>query len=183
VTLQAGFYPGEVARLLKLSGVDYSQLRELYVLARKLRGEPEPTRTWARFSLADLAAVEVLVSLGGGRKALSKDRRLILGRIEETCNALRRMGFDDPLLQVPLVREGRQILAKVEQYIFEPASGQLVIEDTGVRIDRFLEQRIIEDQEVRAAIHDERNRVRPENIERILFKAHPVTIPRRAAAG
>jgi hypothetical protein len=93
------------------------------------------------------------------------------------------MGFDNPLLQVPLKREGRQILAKVDQYVFEPSTGQLVIEDAGDRIDRFLELRIIEDQEVRAAIHAERESVRHTSSERVRFKAQAVPIPKRAVAG
>ena len=165
----AVFFPGEVARLLGLEGVDYSQLRRLFVLARTLRGElPEP-RSWSCFTLADLAATEVLVALGGGREVLTHGRRLVFGSIERTCLALREMGFDNPLLQVPLARDGRRILARVDAYVFEPASGQLTLEETGKRLDLFLKQRIIKDREVWAAIQAERRRVLPTRSRQLLL--------------
>lgn len=165
---QAVFFPGEVARLLRLDGIDYAQLRQLYVLARVLRGEPTPGRQWARFSLADLAATEVLVSLGGGRHALTRGRRLVLGEIEATCAALTAMGFDNPLLQVPMTRDGRRILARVGAYILEPATGQLVLATVDASIEAFLAERLITDAKVRSAIRAERNRVRPTRRRRLL---------------
>lgn len=164
------FFPGEVARLLGLDGVDYSQLRRLFILARTLRGETPPNRGWSRFTLADLAATEVLVALGGGREVLASGRRLILGRVELTCLALREMGFDNPLLQVPLARDGRRILARVDGYVFEPVSGQLTIEETGRKVSEFLEQRMIEDREVRSAIRAERSRVRPKGPRKLCLQ-------------
>lgn len=158
----AEFFPGEVARLLGLNDIDYSQLRCLYLMARRLRGAPGPGRgAWSRFTLADLAATEVLVGLGGGRERLVHGRRLVLGRIEATCIALTEVGFDNPLLQVPLMREGRKVLARIDGYVFEPLTGQLVIDEVAKRIDAFLEERLIEDQGVRTAIRAEKNRVRP----------------------
>lgn len=161
VAASAEFFPGEAARLLGLDGVDYSQLRQLYLLARRLRGAPSPGRGWSRFELADLAAVEVLVSLGGGRERLARGRRLVLGQLEATCLALADLGFDDPLLQVPLSRDGRRILAKIDGYVFEPATGQLVIDGAAERVNAFLEDRLIDDRAVRAAIRAECRRLRP----------------------
>jgi hypothetical protein len=155
------FFPGEAARLLRLDGIDYSQLRQLYVLARRLRGAQAPGRGWSRFTLADLAAVEVLVELGGGRDRLAVGRRLVLGRIQATCVALVELGFDNPLLQVPLKRDGRRILARIDAYVFEPATGQLVIDDVAGRVGLFLEDRLIKDRRVRAAINAECRRLRP----------------------
>ena len=157
----AEFFPGEAARLLGLGAIDYAQLRELFRLARLARGSASTGRGWSRFSLADLAAVEVLVELGGGREALEEGRRLVLGDIEATCVALRRMGFDDPLLQIPLARDGRRILARVNAFVFEPTSGQLVLETTWQHVETFLEDRAISSREVRKAISEERRRSRP----------------------
>jgi hypothetical protein len=161
VAADAEFFPGEVVRLLGLDGIDYSQLRQLYLLARRVAGAPDPGRGWSRFTLADLAAVEVLVGLGGGRERLVLGRRLVLAHIEQTCVALAALGFGSPLLQVPLSREGRRVLAKIDSYVFEPTTGQLVIDDVTTRIDAFLEERLIEDRAVRAAIRAEKHRVRP----------------------
>ena len=161
VRAEVVFFPGEVARLLGLTDIDYSQLRRLFLLARVLRGDPAPPRAWSCFTVADLASTEVLVGLGGGRERLAQGRRLTFVNLEATCLALRDMGFDNPLLQVPLARNGRRILARVDSYIFEPSSGQMMLDQTGVLIDRFLEQRIIEDREVRSAIRRERRRLRP----------------------
>jgi hypothetical protein len=157
----AVFFPGEVARLLGLEGVDYAQLRQLFVLTHTLRGEPEPGRGWSRFTLADLAATEVLVDLGGGREALARGRRLVFGDVERACDALRAMGFDNPLLQVPMARHGRRILARVGSHVIEPTSGQMALETAGDLIDAFLESRLIADRRVRAAIRAERRRLRP----------------------
>lgn len=164
----AVFFPGEVARLLGLAGVEYSQLRRLFVLSRTTRGEDPPGRAWARFTLADLAATEVLVHLGGGRGALDAGRRLVLGDVERACRSLRGLGFDNPLLQVPMIRHGRRILARVGRHVIEPTTGQLALDTAGEMIDAFLEARLITDRQVRAAIRSERRRVRPGWRERIV---------------
>jgi hypothetical protein len=164
----AVFFPGEVARLLGLRGVDYAQLRQLFVLARTLRGEDRPGRGWARFTLADLAATEVLVALGGGRDALATNRRLVLGEVEGACQALRRLGFDNPLLQVPMARQGRQILARVGSHVIDPRSGQLALSTAGDMIDAFLKVRLIKDRQVRSAIRAERRRVRPARARKVV---------------
>ena len=156
----AEFFPGEVARLLGLEGVDYAQLRDLHRIGRRARGLATPGRKWARYTLADLAAVEVLVTLGGGRDALSKGRRLVLGDIVRTCDALRGLGFDNPLLQVPMARDGRRILARVNGFVLEPTTGQLVLESAWHQVDAFLEARLITNRQVRKAIRTERHSMR-----------------------
>lgn len=158
---EAAFFPGEVARLLGLEGVEYDQLRRLFVLSRVLRGEPRPGREWSRFTLADLAATEVLLGLGGGRERLVLGRHLILGDVELACKALLALGVENPLLQVPMARDGRRILARVGEYVIEPVSGQLALEDAGQRIDLFFQERLIKDRTIRAAIRAERRRVKP----------------------
>ena len=166
----AVFFPGEVARILGLDGIEYGQLRRLFVLARVLRGEPHPDRGWSRFTLADLAAVEVLVGLGGGRECLHRGRHLVLGDVETACQALRRLGVDNPLLQVPMARDGRRILARVGEYVIEPVTGQLALADSGDRIDAFLRDRLIQDRAIRAAITAERRRLWPPR--RVLLAVH-----------
>jgi len=156
----AVFFPGEVARLLGLEHVEYDQLRRLFVLARTLRGEDHPGRAWSRFSLADLAATEVLVALGGGRSRLRRGQRLILGDVEAACHALRALGIANPLLEVPMARLGRRVVARIGGYVVEPATGQLALEHVNDRIEEFLAERLIEDRQVRAAITAERRRLR-----------------------
>lgn len=158
---EAAFFPGEVARLLGLDGIEYDQLRRMFVLSRVLRGEPSPGRKWSRFTLGDLAATEVLLRLGGGREQLALGRHLILGDVERACKALIDLGVQNPLLQVPMARDGRRILARVGEYVIEPVSGQLALEDAGQRVDQFLQERLIKDRTVRAAIRAERRRVNP----------------------
>jgi hypothetical protein len=148
----AVFFPGEVARLLRLGNVEYDQLRKLFVLARVLRGEPHPGRRWSRFTLGDLAAIEVLVALGGGRPHLASGKRLVLGEVVQACRALREVGIENPLLQVPMVRIGRRVFARVEDYLVEPTTGQLALAHVGDCIAEFLEERLITDSTVRAAI-------------------------------
>lgn len=157
----AVFFPGEAARLLGLQGVDYAQLRRIYGLARTLRGLPTPPRGWARFTLTDLAAAEVIVGLIGGREALLAGRRFVFGDLEAACSALHALGFDDPLLQVPMVRSGRRILARVGIHVIEPSTGQLALATAGQMIDQFLEERLITDRTIRAAVRAERQRSRP----------------------
>lgn len=156
----AVFFPGEVARLLGLRNIEYDQLRRLFVLARTLRGEPHPGRQWSRFSLADLAATEVLVALGGGRDRLLTGKHLVLGDVERACLALRDLGIENPLLEIPMIRIGRRILARVDGYVVEPTSGQLALAHVGDRLDEFLTDRLIRDRSVRAAIRAERQRLR-----------------------
>jgi hypothetical protein len=173
---EAVFFPGEVARLLGLDGIDYSQLRRLFMLARTLRGETPPPGSWSCFTLADLASAEVLVALAGGRERLALGRRLAFGNVEQACVALRQMGFEHPLLQVPLAREGRTILARVDAYVFEPASGQLTLEQTEEQVNLFLEQRIIKDRDVRAAIRAERRRLRPVRTRQLILNGETASL-------
>lgn len=149
------FFPGEVADLLGLANVEYDQLRRLFVLARILRGEPHPGRKWSRFTLADLAATEVLVALGGGRSQLNAGKRLVLGELEAACLALRAAGIENPLLQVPMVRVGRRVFAQVDDYVVEPITGQLALDHVGDRLSEFLQEELISDRAVRAAINQQ----------------------------
>ena len=158
----AVFFPGEVVRLLGLGDIEYAQLRRLYLLSRELRGlHRPPGNKWGRFSLGDLACVEQLVKLGGGRAALVPGRRLILGDVRQACRVLRAAGVSNPLLEVDLVRVKGRLLATVDGYVFEPATGQMVLEGVDAQVRAFLESRVIKDATVRKAINLEKARLRP----------------------
>lgn len=86
------FFPGEVARMLHLEGIDYTQLRTMFRLVRKQRSAPVAPG-WSRFSLIDLACFEALLEISGGRTALEPRRKLSLRGVEETCAALRDLGY------------------------------------------------------------------------------------------
>lgn len=160
-TRAAVFFPGEVAALLDLENIEYDQLRKLWVLSLTSRGEPVPTGKWARFSLRDLAATEVLLGLVGPRERLAQGRHLNFRGVKEACDALRTLGFTDPLLQVPMVRDRSRIVAMVDEYVVVPANGQLALDYTRNLIEDFLATRVITDRAVRAAINAERRKARP----------------------
>jgi hypothetical protein len=132
----AYFYAAEVVRILGLQGIDYTQLRRILRLAR--RPDAAPDRKWARFTFEDLVAIRVAVSLAGGSAALSAGRRLQLAELERACARLRALGVTNPLLEVPLRREGRTIVAQVDGVTFRPATGQLSLTDTSTRVYDFL---------------------------------------------
>lgn len=159
-TRDAVFFPGEVARLLQLNNIDYDQLRRMWVLAHAARGEAVPSRRWARFTLRDLAATEVVVGLAGRRDRLATSRHLNFRGIAETCEALRVLGFDDPLIQVPMIRDGSRILAQVGEYVIVPTTNQMALDYASDMVEEYIKSRTIEDQEVRDAIRDERRRSR-----------------------
>lgn len=130
------FYAAEVVRVLGLQGIDYAQLRRILRLAR--RPDAAPDKKWARFTFEDLVAIRVAVRLAGGTAALSAGRRLQLAELERTCARLRLLGIANPLLEVPLRREGRTIVAEIDGVTFRPATGQLSLTDTGTRVNDFL---------------------------------------------
>jgi hypothetical protein len=129
------FFPGEAARILGLSGIDYHQLRRLLVVASGPRPKPL-SRRWARFSYSDLVMVKAAVKLAGGIGALRVGRHLQLKRVRDACAALQRtLGVQNPLSSVKLVLEGRSIVAHLDGVAFEPVSGQLLL-DVATSIDR-----------------------------------------------
>jgi len=147
------FFPGEVARLLELDGVDYHQLRRIFRLVREQAGLKDAAgRQWSRFSFRDLARTEAVLRVCGGREALGPDRKTNLTGIKQACAALRGQGFTDPLLQVPLVRQGRRILALVDGAILDPVTGQLLLQAVSVRTELFLAERAISDPSLREAL-------------------------------
>jgi hypothetical protein len=132
------FYAAEVVRVLDLQGIDYSQLRRILRLARP--PDAQPGRRWARFTFEDLVAIRLAVRLAGGTAALSTGRRLQLAELERACARLRALGIANPLLEVPLHRAGRSIVAEIDGVTFRPATGQLSLTDTRARVNDFLAQ-------------------------------------------
>lgn len=124
----AGFFPGEVARILGLKGVDYRQLRDMLRLAREVRGDAVEGTKWARYSFTDLCALRVIVDLFGGADQVRNGARLELQRLRATCMHLRKLGFANPLLQVKLTSANGSILAQADGVRFEAATGQLLLD-------------------------------------------------------
>lgn len=168
------FYAAEVVRILGLDGIDYAQLRRLLRLARS--ADAQPSRRWARYSFEDLVALRVAVRLAGGTAALSQGRRLQIAELELTCARLQELGIERPLLEVRLRREGRAILAEIDGVTFRPATGQLALTDTSLRVREFLGDVLQFDRglmaEVRRDIDDDRSRLGAESDKRRVVKRH-----------
>jgi hypothetical protein len=114
--------------ILGLNGIDYRQLRRIF----RLVALDCATTKWARFTFRDLAACAVAIELAGGKAALGDGRRLRLDRVERACYALQKQyGIKEPLLDVPLRLEGTTIVATIEGFTIEAATGQRTL---GLRI-------------------------------------------------
>jgi hypothetical protein len=120
------FYPREIVEMLELADVDYHQLRRLFEVVRKQAGTAIP-EGWSRYSLLDIAALKILIDLCGGVSALQRGRRLRVGPVDEACQALRRQGFDNPLLDVRMMRDGDRVFAAVDASVLDPVSGQTAL--------------------------------------------------------
>ena len=147
----AYFYPAEVVRILGLQGIDYAQLRRLLRLVRP--PDSQPTRGWGRYSFEDLVAIRVAVRLAGGADALARGHRLQLAEVERTCARLRELGVAQPLVEVPLRREGRAVLADFRGVTFRPATGQLALGNTADLVQEFLAGVVRLDRQVLADVH------------------------------
>jgi len=155
------FYATEVVGILGLEGIDYAQLRRLLHLVRP--ADAQPSRTWARFSFEDLVGIR----LAGGTEALAEGRRLQISELERTCARLRQLGIARPLLDVPVRREGRAIVAQVDGVTFHPVTGQLALSDTSSRVDAYLGEIVDVDRparrQFRVAIAKDHVRLRSES--------------------
>jgi hypothetical protein len=165
------FYPGEVVRMIGLEGADYRQLRTLFRLARASIDLPLPAPAdgnakWSRFTLTDISRILVLVELTGGRKVVNREikGRLYFDGIQEACRQLRDLGFTDPLLQVPMRRRGRSVVAIVEDVLIDMNTGQTLFDTAESLVAENL-ARSRDNEAVLAAIRNERaameNAIRP----------------------
>lgn len=135
------FYPGEVVRILELRGIDYAQLRALLRLVRP-DGE-RPTRAWARFNLRDMACIRAAIDLAGGVGALQRGRRLRLAPVRKALKALQRAGYDLPLLDVHLSRDGDRVIAAAAGIRFEAETGQLLLNFVQRKAHTYLEANLL----------------------------------------
>lgn len=122
--VRAYFYPHEVAEILAVSELDYRQLRRLREAVATV---PSVARGWARFSLADVAAVQIGLNLSGGIGRLARGSRLSVAPVEAACSALRAIGYACPVLQVDMIRVGSRILAQIDGNFVDPLNGQTVM--------------------------------------------------------
>jgi hypothetical protein len=150
------FFPGEVARILKLDGIDYRQLRQLFRYASGQAPSRATAGKWARFTYRDLVAVKTAIRLAGGIGSLRVGRRLRLKRVEKAAKALRRrLGVSDPFAAVKVVLDGGTILAQLNGITFDAISGQLLLSvDNGI-------ERVIEDipQDLQDCLETEKKQV------------------------
>jgi hypothetical protein len=135
------FYPGEVVRILKLEGMDYRQLRDLFRLVREQAGSPSPhKRQWARFTFRDLVALNTALHLAGGKEALAPGRRLRLYDVERICARLRDLGLTRPLTEIAFRRRGQTVIAQVDGISFEPQTGQMLLVEVEESLERYLKE-------------------------------------------
>jgi hypothetical protein len=121
------FYAAEAAEVLGVPGIEYRQLRDLVRVVRN--GAPLEDAKWARYSLADVAGLQILIDLVGGPQVFQRGSamRMRLKPVEDALRALTEMGFSHPLIEVPLALEGKRIVAWIEGIIIDPKSGQALL--------------------------------------------------------
>jgi hypothetical protein len=161
------FYPGEVARILRLEGLDYRQLRMLFRIIRQQAGSTDPLgRGWSRFTFRDLVALKTALLLAGGEEALAAGRRLRLQDLQEVCRRLREdLGLVSPLTEIAFRRRGRTIVAQVHGLLFEPLSGQLLLAEVESAVEDYLNEHPTnltpgEKEELRARLRSDVQEVR-----------------------
>jgi hypothetical protein len=135
------FFPSEVAELLAVPELDYRQLRAIHKLVRNQAGAPvehevdqrgaghQKRWRWTRFTFLDVVATREVIRLclnDEGELPL----RLRLSRIEKVCNKLHDLGFENPLVEVDIMRSGRGFVVKMEGDVFEPETGQQRFKET-----------------------------------------------------
>lgn len=132
------FFPGEVAELLGCRDIDYHQLRRLFRLVRIQAAVPVRERKWARFTLRDIAALRIALNLCGGVAALDEGRHLRIAPLERACAALRDQGVVNPLLDVPMRREGIIVFAEIDGQLFNPVNGQMRLDEARDMVTEYL---------------------------------------------
>jgi hypothetical protein len=76
-----------------------------------------------------MIGLQRLVELCGGAEAVGVGRRLSLKPLRRALAHLLDLGFVNPLVQVPMARDGNRIVATLEGVTFEAGSGQVAFED------------------------------------------------------
>jgi hypothetical protein len=155
------FFPGEAARILKLDGIDYHQLR---LLLKLVRGDAPEPRKWARYDLRDLAGLKLAIELAGGLDALRLGRHLNVDRVRRAAEALRAAGINDPFVQVNLFLERDRIMAATDGLAFDATTGQIRLDFVNTAASEYLERAAgREERKVirRIMAQDTRRRQRP----------------------
>jgi hypothetical protein len=138
------FYAGEVSRILGLDDIDYQQLRNLFRFVREQAGQSVP-KGWARYTLTDLAGIEAALRLTRGVDSARPSRHYRLKPLRAACGALRSQGFSNPLLEVPMRRDGDRVFALIGTTVIEPATGQLVMERASNLVHEYLKSTSVSD--------------------------------------
>jgi hypothetical protein len=119
-------YANEVASILGLERVEYRQIRCLLALVRGVK-ETELGARWARFSLADIAGLQIAIPLVGGPDGFRVGGRLRMAPLKRACEALRSIGIANPLIDVPLHLHDGRVVAQIEGIVVDPRSGQALL--------------------------------------------------------
>lgn len=135
-------FPGEVAELLGCGDIDYHQLRRLFRLVRAQAGGSARPRKWARYTLKDVAALRLALDLCGGVEALAHGKHLHIAPLERACEALRRQGVANPLLDVPLHRTGTVVIAEINGVLFDPTTGQTTLRQSRDQLQKYLDEQL-----------------------------------------
>ena len=99
---------------------------------------------WARFTLRDIAAMRNALNLCGGVAALNEGQHLRIAPLEHACEALRLQGVVNPLLDVPMRREGTIVYAEIDGQLFNPVNGQICLDAARDMVAEYLAGREFE---------------------------------------
>lgn len=129
------FFPGELGLLLGVPEINHRQLRAIHGLVRHQAGNPIPKDVdqrgsprdkawrWSRFTFLDVIATREVVRL-----CLEPDgtlpNRLRLHRIRVACDALRTIGFINPLVELDLEIHGGQVVVRTSDTLIDAKTGQ-----------------------------------------------------------
>jgi len=85
-----------------------------------------------------MACIRAAIDLAGGVGALQEGRRLRLGPLRKALKALHRAGYDLPLLDVSLSKDGERIVAVAAGIRFEAETGQLLLDLVQKKAETYL---------------------------------------------
>jgi hypothetical protein len=133
------FFPGEVARMLKIESLDYRQLRSIYQLVREQAGHTYQPKEWARFSYDDIAAALEVVRICIESRGLDTKVRftLVLLHLRKACLKLQGSGFTNPLLQLRLQLVEGRVIAEIDGATLDAETGQQLIDLAALRVTDF----------------------------------------------
>lgn len=137
---RVSYYPGEVAQILKLTTVDYHQLRRFFeIIDPTLRSEAERGRkkwTWTRYTFRHIVALRTALRLAGHESG----QRLDIQLVRRACAVLRdQFARTSPLTDTQLSRLGDTIVARIGGKLFDAATGQRLITEVAMSVREFVE--------------------------------------------